>query len=149
MFVAFLALYLLLRRTTTLRIIYVTAISLFFYYKSSGLYFLLLGIHHKQCAQRLSCRTAAASSSPYRVTLDEGKWNGRDTYSKWSGEATGFGQQIQMADGAERIYRLFCPLILISVTVYSLGVNLYISIYLNPSHHESSLQFIKIMYSSP
>ena len=42
LFVAFLALYLLLRRTTTLRIIYVTAFSLFFYYKSSGLYFLLL-----------------------------------------------------------------------------------------------------------
>ena len=42
LFVAFLALYLLLRRTTTLRILYVTAFSLFFYYKSSGLYFLLL-----------------------------------------------------------------------------------------------------------
>ena len=42
LFVAFLAVYLLLRRTTTLRILYVTAFSLFFYYKSSGLYFLLL-----------------------------------------------------------------------------------------------------------
>ena len=42
LFVAFLALYLLLRRTTTLRIIYVIAFSLFFYYKSSGIYFLLL-----------------------------------------------------------------------------------------------------------
>ena len=42
LFVAFLALYLLLRRTTTLRILYVTAFSLFFYYKSSGIYFLLL-----------------------------------------------------------------------------------------------------------
>ncbi|MBR5334321.1 MAG: MBOAT family protein [Alistipes sp.] len=41
-FVAFLALYLLLRRTTTLRILYVVAFSLFFYYKSSGIYFLLL-----------------------------------------------------------------------------------------------------------
>ena len=37
----------------------------------------------------------------------------------------------------------------LSVTVYSLGVNLHISSYINPSHHESSLQFIKIMYSSP
>lgn len=42
LFVAFLAIYLLLRRTTTLRIIYVIAFSLFFYYKSSGLYFLVL-----------------------------------------------------------------------------------------------------------
>ena len=41
-FVAFLSLYLLLRRTTTLRILYVVAFSLFFYYKSSGIYFLLL-----------------------------------------------------------------------------------------------------------
>ena len=42
LFVAFLALYILLRRTTTLRILYVVAFSLFFYYKSSGIYFLLL-----------------------------------------------------------------------------------------------------------
>ncbi len=42
LFVAFLALYLMMRRTTTLRILYVIAFSLFFYYKSSGIYFLLL-----------------------------------------------------------------------------------------------------------
>ena len=42
LFVAFLAIYLMLRRTTTLRILYVVAFSLFFYYKSSGVYFLLL-----------------------------------------------------------------------------------------------------------
>ena len=42
LFVAFLSLYILLRRTTTLRILYVVAFSLFFYYKSSGIYFLLL-----------------------------------------------------------------------------------------------------------
>ena len=42
LFVAFMGLYLMLRRTTTLRILYVVAFSLFFYYKSSGVYFLLL-----------------------------------------------------------------------------------------------------------
>ena len=42
LFVAFLGVYLLLRRTTTLRILYVIAFSLYFYYKSSGIYFLLL-----------------------------------------------------------------------------------------------------------
>ena len=88
----------------------------------TGLYFLLLGIHHKQCAQRLSCRTAAASSSPYRVTLDEGKWNGRDTYSKWSGDAAGFGQQIQTTDGAERIYRRISPFIFLVATAFSLYI---------------------------
>ena len=42
LFVGFLLFYHLLRRTTTLRILYVAAFSLYFYYKSSGLYFLLL-----------------------------------------------------------------------------------------------------------
>ena len=86
----------------------------------AGLYFLLLGNYHKKCAQRLSCRTAAASASPYRVTLDEGKWNGRDTYSKWSGDAAGFGSQIQQPDGAQRIYRLFCPVLLACCAAYCL-----------------------------
>ena len=88
----------------------------------AALYFLLLGMYHKKCAQRLSCRTAAASASPYRVTLDEGKWNGRDTYSKWSGEASGFGQQIQMADGAQRIYHRVAPILLLLVSVFSLYI---------------------------
>ena len=42
LFVGFMTLYLLMRRTTTLRILYVIAFSLYFYYKSSGMYFLLL-----------------------------------------------------------------------------------------------------------
>ncbi len=42
LFVGFTAGYLLLRRVTTLRILYVIAFSLYFYYKSSGIYFLLL-----------------------------------------------------------------------------------------------------------
>lgn len=42
MFVTFAAGYLLLRRVDSLRILYVIAFSLYFYYKSSGIYFLLL-----------------------------------------------------------------------------------------------------------
>ena len=42
LFVGFAGLYLLLRRATTLRILYVIAFSIYFYYKSSGIYFLLL-----------------------------------------------------------------------------------------------------------
>ena len=34
----------------------------------------------RRCALRLSCRTAAAAASPYRVTLEPGMWNDRDTY---------------------------------------------------------------------
>ncbi len=42
LFVGFLFVYHLLRRTITPRLLYVVAFSLFFYYKSSGMYFLLL-----------------------------------------------------------------------------------------------------------
>lgn len=42
LFVGFAAGYALLRRTTTLRILYVILFSIYFYYKSSGIYFLLL-----------------------------------------------------------------------------------------------------------
>ena len=53
--------------------LYVVLVPLF------GLFFLLHGTYHKRCALRLSCRTAAAAAEPYLVTLDEGKWNGKDT----------------------------------------------------------------------
>lgn len=79
----------------------------------TGLWVSLHGTYHKKCGLRLSCRTAAASAEPYRVTLDEGKWNGRDTYAKWSGSAEGFGSQIQTDDGAQRIFRRVCPLLLL------------------------------------
>lgn len=42
LFLLFLPIYMMLRHTTLLRIVYVTAFSLFFYYKSSGLFVLLL-----------------------------------------------------------------------------------------------------------
>ena len=42
LFLFFLPIYMMLRRTTLLRILYVTLFSLFFYYKSSGLYVGLL-----------------------------------------------------------------------------------------------------------
>ena len=42
LFVGFTSVYLLLRRTTTLRILWVILFSIYFYYKSSGIYFLLL-----------------------------------------------------------------------------------------------------------
>lgn len=58
----------------------------------AGLFFLFHGSYHKRCGLRLSCRTAASAAEPYVLTLDEGKWNGRDTYCKWSGVPNGFGQ---------------------------------------------------------
>lgn len=86
----------------------------------AGLFFLLHGTYHKRCALRLSCRTAASAAEPYILTLDEGKWNGRDTYCKWSGVPNGFGSQIQMDDGAQRIYRVVCPVLLLACVLLSL-----------------------------
>lgn len=78
------------------------------------------GHYHKLCAQRLSCRTAAAAARPYRVTLDPEKWNGKSAYSKWAGEPEGFGSQLQMDDGAQRIYRVVCPVLALGCVLLSL-----------------------------
>lgn len=85
-----------------------------------GLFFLTHGAYHKKCGLRLACRTAAAAAEPYLLTLDEGKWNGRDTYCKWSGVPNGFGSQIQTDDGAQRVYRRYCPILLLACVLFSL-----------------------------
>ena len=78
-----------------------------------ALWLLLDGSYKKRCGLRISCRIAATAKNPYRVTLDEKKWSGRDTYCKWSGTTDGFGSQIQMDDGAQRIYKIICPILLL------------------------------------
>ena len=70
--------------------------------------------------QRAACRTAASAHEPYLVTLDSGKWNGREAYTKWSGDPAGFGSQIQGADGAQRIFRVTAPLIFIASFLFSI-----------------------------
>lgn len=80
----------------------------------------LCGNYMKRKGLRMACRTAASASEPYLITLDENKWNGRDAYAKWSGEPLGFGRQIQASDGAQRIYHLFTPLILLACILFSL-----------------------------
>ncbi len=79
-----------------------------------GMFFLLHGSFCKRAGLRLSCRTAAASAEPYRITLDPGKWNGKDSFSKWPGTPEGFGSQIQTDDGAQRIYSRCCPLLFLA-----------------------------------
>ena len=90
----------------------------------AGLFCLLHGSYHKKCALRLSCRTAASSATPYRVTLDPHKWSDRDTYAKWSGTREGFGSQIQADDGAQRIFRTVCPVLFLGDTALALAVSL-------------------------
>ena len=86
----------------------------------AGLFFLLHGAYHKRCALRQSCRTAASAAHPYRITLDPAKWDDRDTYAKWSGTQEGFGSQIQADDGAQRVFRRFCPLLALGDVVFAL-----------------------------
>ena len=79
----------------------------------AGLFCTMWGTYAKRQGLRLSCRTAAAASEPYLVTLDHKSWNGKDAYAKWSGPAYGFGSQIQEPDGAERVLRISVPLLLL------------------------------------
>ena len=85
-----------------------------------GLWCVMWGSLQKRRGQRYAARTAAMASEPYLVTRDEGKWNNRDTYAKWSGEGQGFGSQLQTADGAQRIYRVVVPLLLLASVLFSL-----------------------------
>ncbi len=89
-----------------------------------GLWCVMWGNLQKRRGQRLACRTAASTAEPYLVTRDEGAWNGRDTYAKWSGPPVGFGSQIQGLDGAERIYRVAAPLLLIACILFALMASL-------------------------
>lgn len=88
----------------------------------AGSFCLLHGAYHKRCALRLSCRTAASSATPYRVTLDPRKWNDRDTYAKWSGTEEDFGSQIQADDGAQRIFGRACPLLALGDVAFALTI---------------------------
>ena len=88
-----------------------------------GIFLLMRGVRRKRRAQRLACRTAASAAHPYLVTLDEGRWSGRDTYAKWSGEPIGFGRQMQAADGAERIFFRVCPLLFLACLLLSLAAS--------------------------
>ena len=89
----------------------------------AGLFCLLHGNYHKRCALRMSCRTAASSASPYRITLDPQKWNDQSAYAKWSGTWEGFGSCIQADDGAQRIFRRFCPLLVLGDLSFALMVS--------------------------
>lgn len=85
-----------------------------------GLWCMLWGSLQERRGQRLACRTAATASEPYLVTRDEGKWNNRDTYAKWSGPVNGFGSQVQAPNGAQRIYRVMVPLLLVAAALFAL-----------------------------
>ncbi len=73
----------------------------------------------KQLSLRISCRTAATAKTPYLVTLDENRWDGRAVFTKWSGSAEGFGSQIQSDDGAMRAFRPAAGLLFLACLLFS------------------------------
>ena len=80
----------------------------------------LWGKYMNQLNLRTSCRTAAAAKTPFLVTLDEAKWDGRSVYAKWSGTTEGFGSQIQGEDGAKRAFRPMAGLLILACLLFSL-----------------------------
>lgn len=80
----------------------------------------LWGKYMKQMNLRTSCRTAATAKTPYLVTLDEEKWDGRSVFTKWSGTTEGFGSQIQGEDGAARAFRPMSGLLILACLLFSL-----------------------------
>lgn len=79
---------------------------------SLALAFALRGAYLQRLGRRLSCKVAASAQEPYQVTLDQGCWNGRPTYSKHAGTVSGFGSQLQADDGARRVFLVAAPLLL-------------------------------------
>ena len=79
----------------------------------------LWGRYMNQLTLRTSCRTAAAAKTPYLVTLDEDRWDGRAVFTKWPGTAEGFGSQIQSDDGATRIFRPMVPILILACLLFS------------------------------
>lgn len=80
----------------------------------------LWGVYDRKKGLAKACETASLSSSPYRVTLDSDKWEGRSAFSKESGTAEQFGAQIQSPDGAQRIQQVAVPLVFIAAVLFAL-----------------------------
>lgn len=79
----------------------------------------LWGRYLKLSSLRAACRTAQTAKTPYLVTMDEGKWDGRSVFTKWSGSIDGFGSQIQSDDGAMRLLRPAAGLLVLACILFS------------------------------
>lgn len=79
----------------------------------------LWGRYLKLLSLRTACRTAQTAKTPYLVTLDEGKWDGRSVFAKWSGSIDGFGSQIQSDDGSMRLLRPAAALLVLACVLFS------------------------------
>lgn len=80
----------------------------------------LWGLYDRKKGLAKACETASLSASPYRVTLDSDKWEGRSAFAKESGTAEQFGAQIQSPDGAQRIQQVAVPLVVVAAVLFAL-----------------------------
>lgn len=80
----------------------------------------LWGLYDRKKGLAKACETASLSASPYRVTLDSDKWEGRSAFAKESGTAEQFGAQIQSPDGAQRIQQVVVPLVFVAAVLFAL-----------------------------
>ncbi len=80
----------------------------------------LWGIYMERSTSRSACKTAAAAKEPDCVTLDQDRWEGQPAYTKWPGDITKFGSQIQSEDLTHFIFRRLTAPLLIACLVFSL-----------------------------
>ena len=80
----------------------------------------LWGLYDRKMGLAKACETASLSASPYRVTLDSDKWEGRSAFAKESGTVEQFGAQIQSPDGAQRIQQVVVPLVFVAAVLFAL-----------------------------
>lgn len=85
-----------------------------------GLVFSLRGERERRRGNRLSAKAASQARSPYVVSLADGLWSSKPTYTKCSGSPLGFGSQLQMEDGGHAAYRVAAPLLLLGAALCSL-----------------------------
>lgn len=83
------------------------------------------GAYDRKKALYISCRTVSGTAEPYRVTLDEDKWDGAPAFDKEAGTTQGFGSQIQSMDGSTRICRIVVPFLLIGAVVLAVGATVH------------------------
>jgi cation transport ATPase len=75
------------------------------------------GAYDRKKALYISCRAVSGVTEPYRVTLDEDKWDGNPAFEKETGNVKDFGSQIQSTDGCIRICRVVVPVLLVAAVV--------------------------------
>ncbi len=65
-------------------------------------------------------RAAASSARMWRVTCDKAKWNGRAAFTKERGIPEDFGSQLQSPDGAQKLFAVVSPLLIVASIVFAL-----------------------------